>query len=297
VAEHCEGSKAVESALAAKQRMQSKPKSKYCTNCKRTNHATNKCWEEGGRNHANSLAWIKKGDVDKSKKKTNKDKVYISKDDSRSEAATTAIDSTEVRWTNAHYLPLSARLEDGYMSYVTQELMKEKVSIAWNQTTTHSLIIEETAAASSINSPICFDTGATSHISLFRSDFVNISPIEPKQIRGMNGMSIPAIRNGVIKVRCGKGRKFTLNYALYAPQAALCLISVSKLGNEGCRITFDALHCQVLRNNKVLAEGIREGKHLYHLQCDTSHFEHAAIARNVPNCHDPFPKLSLTQPL
>jgi len=277
------GSKAVESALATKQQMCSKPKSKYCTNCKRKNHAANECWEEGGGNHANTLAWIKKGDVDKSKKKTNKDKVYIFKDDRGSEAAATAIDSTEVRWTNAHYLPLSARLEDGYMSYVTQELMKEKVSIAWNQTTTHSLIIEETAAASSINSPICFDTGATSHISLFKLDFVNISPIDPKQIHGVNGASILAIGIGVIKVRCGKGSKFMLNYALYTPQVALCLISVGKLRDEGCRITFDTLCCQVLRNNKVLAEGIREGKHLYHLQCDTPHFECTAIACNVPN--------------
>ena len=74
-----------------------------------------------------------------------------------------------------------------------------------------------------------------------------------------------------------------LKYALYAPQVTLHLMSVGKLGDEGCRITLDATHCQVLRNNNVLAEGIREGKHLYHLQCDTLHFEHAAIAHAIPN--------------
>ena len=56
MAEHHEGTKAVESTLAAKQQMCSKGKSKYCTNFKRTNHTANECWEEGGGNHANALA-------------------------------------------------------------------------------------------------------------------------------------------------------------------------------------------------------------------------------------------------
>ena len=38
----------------------------------------------------------------------------------------------------------------------------------------------------------------------------------------------------------------------------------------------------MFRNDKTLAEGIRRGKNLYHLQCDTPTFEHASIARAVP---------------
>jgi len=99
VAEHCEGTRAVESALAAKQQTCLKAKSKYCTNCKRTNHTANECWEEGGGNHANAPTWIKKGDADK-KKKTNKDKVYMLKDDSGSKMATTALDHTKLGLAN-----------------------------------------------------------------------------------------------------------------------------------------------------------------------------------------------------
>jgi len=100
------------------------------------------------------------------------------------------------------------------MLYVAHEPTKEKDSIAWNQSTTCGLIIEETAVMSSIDTPFCFNTGVTSHISLFKSDFVNISPIEPKQIHSMNGTSILAIGISVIRVSCGKGRRFTLNYAI-----------------------------------------------------------------------------------
>jgi len=276
VTEHLEGMKAIESTLAAKQQMCPKAKSKYCTNCKRTNHTTNECWEEGGGNHASALAWVKK-------KKANTDKAYMSKDDSGSKTATTALDPMKLRPANPHHLPLSACIEDGYMSYTAQEPTKEKVSLAWNQNTTHGLIIKETTTMPSIDIPFCFDTGATSHTLLFKSDFINNDPIEPKQIHSVNGTSILAIRIGVIKVRCGKGRRFTLNYALYTPQAALHLILVGKLRDEGCRITVDTAHCRVLRNNKVLAKGIREGKHLYHLQCNAPHFECATIACAVPN--------------
>ena len=148
--------------------------------------------------------------------------------------------------------------------------------------TIHGPIIEETAAISLLDTLFCFNTGATSHISPFKSDFIKFTSIEPKEIHGVHGASIPALGIGVIKIQCGKGRKFTLNYALYALQAALCLISVGRLGDKGCRIVFKVTHCWVLRNNKTLAKGIRWGKNLYHLQCDTPTFEHASIARAVP---------------
>jgi len=76
---------------------------------------------------------------------------------------------------------------------------------------------------------------------------------------------------------------FTLNYALHALQVALHLISVGKLGDEGCRVVFKVAHCQVLRSNKVLTEGARKGKHLYYLQCDMPYFEHAATTHAIPN--------------
>ena len=73
------------------------------------------------------------------------------------------------------------------MSNVVQDPTNEKVSIVWNKNTTHRLIAIEMAAISSINTPFCFNTGATSNISPFKSDFIRLDPIEPKEIRGVNG--------------------------------------------------------------------------------------------------------------
>ena len=69
ITEHCKGTRAVETALAAKQHTTPKSKSKYCTNCKRTNQSISKCWEEGGGNHFNAPNWIKKTSSNKSKNK------------------------------------------------------------------------------------------------------------------------------------------------------------------------------------------------------------------------------------
>ena len=57
---------------------------------------------------------------------------------------------------------------------------------------------------------------------------------------------------------------------------------MGRLGDEGCQIVFEVTRCRVLRNNKTLAKGIRRGKNLYHLQCNTPTFKHASIAQAVP---------------
>ena len=62
----------------------------------------------------------------------------------------------------------------------------------------------------------CFNTGAMSHISPIKVDFMDLKPIAPRSIQGVNGISIPAIGIGLVKVRYGKGRRITLRDVLYA---------------------------------------------------------------------------------
>ena len=47
-----------------------------------------------------------------------------------------------------------------------------------------SLIVEETAMISSFDTPFCFNTGATSHILPFKTDFVKLTPMDPKKSMG-----------------------------------------------------------------------------------------------------------------
>jgi len=198
------------------------------------NHSINEFWEEGSGNHSNAPNWIKKTSGNKSKKKKEKDKACVSKEDSGSETTAFAFNAAKPGHADQLLTSLSDHLEDSYMSYIAHEPASEKVTVEWNENTMHGLVIEEMAAVSSINTPFCFNTGAMSHISPFRLDFIKLALMEPKEIHGVNSSSIPAIKIGVINIQCRKGRKFILNNALYAPQAALCLILVGKLGDTGC---------------------------------------------------------------
>ena len=51
-------------------------------------------------------------------------------------------------------------------------------------------------AAGIDDDPFCFDTGATSHISPVKGDFVNLKPIAPRNIWEVNGIAIPTIGTG-----------------------------------------------------------------------------------------------------
>jgi hypothetical protein len=78
----------------------------------------------------------------------------------------------------------------------------EKVSIAWDDRTkrkveydsiTAPLTDQERVALAKTDMAFCFDTGATSHISPNRGDFTKLRSIPPKEIHGVNGLSIPTI--------------------------------------------------------------------------------------------------------
>ena len=221
-------------------------------------------------------------------------KAHAAKEDSSSESAVVAINTHRPKHEAKLLASLKDRLEDGYMSYAACEPEHEKVSIAWNNATscklqpitdadTHLQVEGEHATISTMEGPFCFDTRAMSHISPNKADFTDLKPITPKNICGVDGASIPAIAIGLVKIRCGKGRKFTLKDTLYAPQAALHLISVGRLGDEGCTTIFEAKQCRVLRNDKVLAQRTREDRNLYKLQGSAHTMEHANIACATPS--------------
>ena len=113
----------------------------------------------------------------------------------------------------------------------------EKVSVTWDDITLHRTHLkngesmppsaggDQTVAFMEDNS-FCFNTGAMSHILLIKVDYMDMKPIAPRSMQGVNGISILAIGIGLVKVRCGKGRKITLRDVLYVLYATLHLISV-----------------------------------------------------------------------
>src|SRR6266481_2128809 len=81
--------------------------------------------------------------------------------------------------------------------------------------------------------PYCIDSGCTSHVSPVCSDFRDLTFIPHCAVCRMDGKSIPAISVGTILLRCRKGRRLALKNALFVPDAALHLISVGKLADDG----------------------------------------------------------------
>src|SRR5882724_12757233 len=81
--------------------------------------------------------------------------------------------------------------------------------------------------------PFYCDSGATSHISPSHSDFMELTQIPVQQVHGMNGSSVAALGRGKIRLRCSKGRVLILKDALYVPAAALHLISIGRLCDDG----------------------------------------------------------------
>ena len=112
--------------------------------------------------------------------------------------------------------------------------------------------------------PFYCNSGATSHVSPVRSDFLELMQIPACQVCSMNGSSISAVGRGKIRLHCRKGRVLTLVDALYVPAATLRLISVGQLCENRLIAVFDATGCSFQTNaGKIVAGGTRTGKDLY----------------------------------
>jgi len=174
---------------------------------------------------------VKKSGGNMSKKKKDKDKTYMSKGDSGFWDHCLHFQSeTWMHGQPPHFIfQTIQRMATCPMLHFTWQM--RNFPFMWNQNTTWTCC-EEITTISSTNTLFCFDTGATSHISLFQIRFHQDLSNGAHGDLGVNGASILAIGIGIIKVRCGKGSNFTLNYTPYAPQATLHLISVGRLRDE-----------------------------------------------------------------
>jgi len=140
-------------------------------------------------------------------------------------------------------------------------MIQDTCSIEWNDKTTHPsnfaanmclLTADEQALSTVIDQLFHIDSGATSHCSPNRSDFSEINLIPTCLIGGINGTSIAAIGKGKMTIRCGKGRKLTLNGILYVPQASLYLISVGQLADDNILSSFDSDMCTLHQGFKII---------------------------------------------
>src|SRR5258708_2039381 len=82
-----------------------------------------------------------------------------------------------------------------------------------------------------------YDSGATCHISPYKSDFISYAPLSPPVfLNTTNQQKFPAIGHGTLIVRVpndGAKTELTLHGALHAPAVSYTLVSIATLDEEG----------------------------------------------------------------
>jgi hypothetical protein len=283
-----------------------KPK---CMNCSSKGHANETCWEKGGGSEGKAPDWWKELKAKKAggggKKKREKPNAAVEKEDissSDSYAAFIANIDMGIQPISNTISPKAMRQRfsnhpsDGNISCIANDLGhgREKCSIEWNNKTTHEASVTladispipttESVNITTPNDPFYVDSGATSHCSPYQSDFMELRPIPPHEINGINGTSIVGIGRGKIIIKIGNGRKLTLVDVLYVPQASLRLISVGWLADRGVSSPFDKTTCSLMRGSKTIATGTRTSISLYSLNESHHHIiECANIAHTAPD--------------
>ncbi|KAH9027298.1 hypothetical protein EDB84DRAFT_1563476 [Lactarius hengduanensis] len=82
--------------------------------------------------------------------------------------------------------------------------------------------------------PLYLDSGASTHISCVCTDFTTLTPIEPRNILGVGNSSVSAIGIGTIEILIpGNQTRLILRDTLYAPEAGVRLMSISRLDESG----------------------------------------------------------------
>lgn len=124
--------------------------------------------------------------------------------------------------------------------------------------------------------PFYLDSGATVHISPDRSDFLDLTPIPDRQIRGVGGSDIAATGIGSIRLNVRDGTHIVIDNALYVPKSTVRLLSVSKLAkSSGIYTTFNDNGAMLIKkdSNTIIATGsLIPKKDLYALNL---HHDHA----------------------
>jgi len=157
--------------------------------------------------------------------------------------------------------PFHKRNRDGDWSCAT---IDDKSTLIWNVSMTKQMDKNEYAAATETEIPFYCNSGATSHVSPNHANFAQFQQIPPSTVHSLNGTSISVIGRAKIRLHCGKGHTLTLHDALYVPQAAIPLISIGRICDNGLTVIFKSDSC-VFKNTlgKTIAGGTRIGKELY----------------------------------
>ena len=103
-----------------------------------------------------------------------------------------------------------------------------------------------------------YDSGASCHMSPFRSQFISFRPIPPHPILAADKRYFYAEGMGDLRIRVPNGESFTpiiLRDTLYAPSMALTVVSISRIAKSGMKVAFEGSTCKIT-NQKGTVVGV-----------------------------------------
>ena len=221
---------------------------KQCTNtnCGRTGHTIDQCWEEGGGKAGQAPDWWKK----KTKGKKASANVAEGKSSEKDEPENYAM--------AAFILP-----DDPEALVCTSDFRSEAHAIP-----NHSESI--------------VDSGASRHFSPDRSKFVNYEEfINSEPIRAADGRTFSALGKGDLKIYLPNGNQkptpITLKNVLYSPHMAFTLISVSCVDRAGFSLFIKGGNCIIRSPTSKIIGTIPENRGLYRIADTSAHTANVAV--------------------
>ena len=100
-----------------------------------------------------------------------------------------------------------------------------------------------------------YDSGASCHMSPFRSQFISFRPIPPHPILAADKRYFYAEGMGDLRIRVPNGESFTpiiLRDTLYAPSMALTVVSISRIAKSGMKVAFEGSTCKITNQKGVV---------------------------------------------
>ena len=98
----------------------------------------------------------------------------------------------------------------------------------------------------------CIDSGASCHYCLDHKRFENYQPISGQNITTADRHTLRVVGIGDVHIELPNGSKQTkaiLKEAIYAPDMAFTLVSISQLDNPGSSVTFSKGMCRIKNPN------------------------------------------------
>ena len=129
----------------------------------------------------------------------------------------------------------------------------------------------------------CINSGASSHYCPDRTKFHNYKPIDNRDITTADGHILKAVGMGDVHIELPNGSKRTravLKNAVYAPDMAFTLISIGRLDEAECTVTFRKGMCTIRNPQGRIMATIPRADGLYRLVNPDNHgnSEYANVA-------------------